>query len=196
MMFATRKGVRSCTKHPIAKYLSYKKLSNNLKVFLSNISNMHVPKTIPDALGDLDWKLAVKEKMNALKKNATWENVELSRGKTTVGCKWVFTIKCKANGSIERYKEKLVAKEFTQIYDIDYQETFALVAKINFIWVLLSLVVAQDWPLHQLDVKNAFLNGDLEEEVYMDLPLGFEKSLGTNKVCSLKKSLYDLKPVF
>ena len=119
--------------------------------------------------------------------------MELPRGKTTVGCKWVFTIKYKADGSIGRYRARLVTKGFIQTYGIDYQETFAPVAKINSIQVLLSLVVAQDWPLHQLNVKNAFLNGNLEEEVYMDLPPGFEKSLGTNKVCSLKKSLYGLK---
>jgi len=96
--------------------------------------------------------------MNALKKNGTWEIVELLRGKTTVGCKWVFSVKCKADGSIERYKARLVAKGFTQTYGIDYQKTFTLVAKINSIRVRLSLAVAQDWPLHQLDVKNAFLN--------------------------------------
>ena len=84
---ATRKWVRSCTKHPIAKYLSHHKLSNHHKAFLSNIYNLHVPRTIQDALGDPDWKLAVKEEMNALEKNGTWEIVELPRGKTTVGCK-------------------------------------------------------------------------------------------------------------
>ena len=110
-----------------------------------------------------------------------------------MGCKWVFTIKCKADGSIERYKARVEPKGFTQTYGIDYQETFAPVAKINSIRVLLSLAVNSDWPLHQLDIKNAFLNGDLEEEVFMSLPPGFEKKLGVNKVCRLKKSLYGLK---
>ena len=108
-----------------------------------------------------------------------------------MGCKWVFTIKCKPDGSIERYKARLVTKGFTQTYGIDYQETFAPVAKINSIWILLCLAVHFNWPLHQLDVKNAFLNGDLEEEVLMDLPLGFEEKL-EKKVCRLKKSLYGL----
>jgi hypothetical protein len=76
-------------------------------------------------------------------------------------------VKYRADGSIERYKARLVAKGFTQTYEIDYQETFALIAKINSIRVLLSLVVNSNWPLHQLDVKNAFLNGDLEEEVFI-----------------------------
>ena len=141
--------------------------------------------------------------MNAFLKNRTWEIVDLPKEKKTVGCKWVFTIKCKPDGSIERYKARLVAKGFTQTYGIDYQETFAPIAKINSIWILLSLAIHFSWPLHQLEVKkslllnqvaedDAFLNGDLEEEVLMDLPLGFEEKL-EKKVCRLKKSLYGLE---
>lgn len=86
-----------------------------------------------------------------------------------------------------------MAKGFTQTYGIDYQETFVPVAKINSIRVLLSLAVNSNWPLYQLDVKNAFLNGNLEEEVFMCLPPGFEKLFGQDKVCKLKRSLYGLK---
>ena len=101
--------------------------------------------------------------------------MNLPRGKKPVGCKWIFTVKYKADGTVERYKARLVAKGFTQTYGIDYTETFAPVAKLNTIRVLLSLAANLDWPLHQFDIKNPFLNGELEEEVFMMLPLGFCK---------------------
>lgn len=131
--------------------------------------------------------------MKALEKNQTWELCDLPSGKKPVGCKWVFTVKTKADGSIERFKARLVAKGFTQSYDIDYLETFAPMAKLNSIRVLLSLAANLDWPLYQLDVKNAFLNGNLEEEVYMEVPLGTESAANRGKVCRLKRSLYGLK---
>ncbi|GMP81639.1 hypothetical protein CsSME_00036279 [Camellia sinensis var. sinensis] len=190
---AIRKGVRNCIKHPIANYLSYQRLSKNHRAFTSRISHLFVPRNIQEALDDPNWKLAVMEEMNALRRSGTWEIVDLPKDKKTVGCKWVFTIKCNADGSVERYKARLVAKGFTQTYGIDYQETFAPVAKINSIRVLLSLAVNSDWPLHQLDIKNAFLNGDLEEEVFMSLLPGFEQRLGSDRVCRLNKSLYGLK---
>lgn len=133
----------------------------------------------------------MSEEMRALEKNKTWEIVELPKGKKPVGCKWVFTVKYNAGGTLERYKARLVAKGYTQTYGIDYQETFAPVAKMNTIRVLLSLATNLDWPLQQFDVKNAFLHGDLEEEVYMEMPPGLEGN--ASEVCKLRKALYGLK---
>lgn len=152
-----------------------------------------VPRTIQEALSDPNWKLAVKEEMDALNKNNTWSIIDLPQDKNAVGCKWVFIVKCKADGSVERYKAILVAKGFTETHGIDYQETFALVSKINSIGILLSLAVNFNWTLYQYDVKNAFLYGELHEEVYMSLLPGFETNLARNKVCRLRKSLYGLK---
>ncbi|RVW53975.1 Retrovirus-related Pol polyprotein from transposon RE1 [Vitis vinifera] len=146
----------------------------------------------PKALTKREWKDAMREEMGALEKNKTWEIVERPKGKNIVDCKWIFTLKYKADGSLERHKARLVAKGYTQTYGVDYQETFAPVAKMNTVRILLSLVAHYNWQLLQYDVKNAFLHGDLDEEIYMNIAPGFEENTG-NKVCKLKKALYGLK---
>ncbi|RVW56514.1 Retrovirus-related Pol polyprotein from transposon TNT 1-94 [Vitis vinifera] len=167
---ALRKGVRRCTDHPIGNYVTYEGLSPSYRAFATSLDDTQVPNTIQEALKISEWKKAVQDEIDALEKNGTWTITDLPVGKRPVGCKWIFTIKYKADGSVERFKARLVARG-----------------------ILLSLAVNQDWCLQQLDIKNAFLNGDLEEEVYMKIPPGFEESMAKNQVCKLQKSLYGLK---
>ena len=108
-------------------------------MFLSNLSKVNLPRSIDKAMKISDWREAVFEEMKALKKNGTWEICSLPKGVVPVGCKWVFTVKHKSDGTVERFKARLVAKGYIQTYRIDSLETFALVAKMNTIRVLLSL---------------------------------------------------------
>jgi Reverse transcriptase (RNA-dependent DNA polymerase) len=113
----------------------------------------------------------------------------LPPGKKAVGCKWVFTVKQNPEGRVERYKARLMAKGDSQTYDIDYDETFAPVAKMSTIRTLVSLVANEGWKYHQLDVKNVFLHGDLLEKVYMKIPLKFGTNQTVGKVIS-SRNLY------
>ncbi|CAL2251991.1 unnamed protein product [Prunus armeniaca] len=180
------------SKYPIANHVSTEKLSEPLKTFVRQLSAIHIPTKVSEALKDPKWVKVIKDEMKALEKNQTWTLETIPRGKKTIKCKWVFTIKHNADGSIERYKTRLVAKGYTQTYGIDYEETFAPVAKLNTVRVLLSLAANLDWPLHQFDVKNAFLHGELTEEVYMDVPPEYNTT-HTRTVCKLRKALYGLK---
>ncbi|RDX95939.1 hypothetical protein CR513_21462, partial [Mucuna pruriens] len=120
--------------------------------------------------------------MKALEKNSNWDIVDRPKDKRVVGCRWIYTIKCKPDGTLERYKARLVAKGYTQTYGIDYEETFSLVAKMNMVRVVISLVAHFGWNLQQFDVKNSFLHGDLEKEVYMEIPLGLYSQSEKNKI--------------
>ncbi|GJR49992.1 putative RNA-directed DNA polymerase [Tanacetum coccineum] len=180
------------SRYPIAN-IAKGNLSEEAKAFALSMYSDEIPANTEQALKSKHWKDAMEEEIKALIKNNTWEKRVLPPGKKTVGCRWVFTIKYKPDGTIERYKARLVAKGHTQTYGIDYSETFSPVAKINTIRVLISIAANKGWPLHQFDVKNAFLHGELKEEIYMEAPRGFTDSFGEREVCLLKKSLYGLK---
>ena len=109
----------------------------------------------------------MKNELDVFSKNHNWDLVTLPPRKSVVGCKWIYKIKTRSDGSIEHYKARLVAKGFTQEYGIDYEETFAPVTRISSVRALLAVATASKLDLFQMDVKNAFLSGDLSEEVYM-----------------------------
>ncbi|CAM8882810.1 unnamed protein product [Rhodiola kirilowii] len=117
----------------------------------------------------------MNKEISALEANNTWVITDLPADKTLVDCKWAYKLKFKSDGSLERYKARLVARGFTQVEGLDYHETFAPVAKMTTIRCMLAVATAKHWPIYQLDVDNAFLHGSLDEEVYMKLHVGFYK---------------------
>jgi histone deacetylase 1/2 len=151
------------------------------------------PSSVEEALGDEKWVMAMNNEHTALLKNKTWHLVPPPKGKNIIGCKWVYKIKRKADGSIDQYKAQLVAKGYKQRYGIDYEDTFSPVVKAATIRLILSIVVSKGWSLRQLDVQNAFLHGVLEEEVYMHQPPGYKDSKHPSYVCKLDKAIYGLK---
>jgi hypothetical protein len=139
------------------------------------------------------WREAVNDEMDSILSNNTWVLVDLPPDSNTIGCKWVFRRKYRTDRIIQTFKARLVAKGFRQREGIDYFDTYALVARITSIRVLIALVSIYKLVVHQMDVKIAFLNGNLDEEVYMDQPEGFVLLGNEKKVCKLVKSLYGLK---
>ncbi|WKA10976.1 hypothetical protein VitviT2T_028515 [Vitis vinifera] len=133
------------------------------------------------------------EEIRALEDNHTWKLVDLPQGNKVVGCKWVFAVKVNPNGSMVRLKVRLVARGYAQTYEVDYSNTFSPVAKLTSVRLFISIVAPQQWMIHQLDIKNAFLHDDLEKEVYMEQPPGFVAQMEYEKVCCLEKALYGLK---
>ncbi|KAD3336139.1 hypothetical protein E3N88_31658 [Mikania micrantha] len=182
----------SSTVYPLANYVSYEKFSDSHKDYLAAITKGCEPKRFFQAMQDVKWRKAMQREIEALEQNETWTLEELPEGKHVIDSKWVYKIKYKPNGDIERYKARLIAKGFTQVEGIDYHDTFAPVAKLVTVRCLLSIAVKRDWILHQLDVNNVFLHGELKEDVYMKIPQGFSERNETS-VCKLKKSLYGLK---
>jgi hypothetical protein len=180
------------TKYPLSFVLSYHKLSNAHLRFSLSVASVFEPQFYHQAVKSHHWRQAMQDEIAALEENNTWILVDLPPNKKPIGCRWVYKVKLKSDGQVERYKARLVAKGYTQCEGLDYHETFSPVAKLTSVRLLLALVAAKHWFLHQLDVNNAFLHGTLDEEVYMTLPPGFANK-GESKVCKLTKFLYGLK---
>jgi hypothetical protein len=189
--------------HPTRRSTRKRYPSFKLRTALSaRVQDLMEPSSYKDAMKSqysVQWKAATKEELDALDRNRTWDLVDkdslLRSGKRLIGCKWVYKLKRNASGS-KRFKARLVIKGYEQEYGIDYQETFAPVAKFVSIRILFALAAQFDWEIDQLDVITAFLNPSLDEEVYMELPEGINiasASGGIQLVCKLRKALYGLK---
>jgi len=143
--------------------------------FVAQIGSITEPKSYSEAVIHPEWQKAMASELQALQANSTWTLTTLPTGKIPIGCRWVYKVKLRSDGSIERHKARLVAKGFTQLEGIDYQDTFSPTAKIISVRCLLALAAARGWSLHQMDVNNAFLHGDLAEEIYMSPPPGLQR---------------------
>ncbi|CAL1397253.1 unnamed protein product [Linum trigynum] len=180
--------------HPLSNVIHYDSLEPSHRKFLLSISSYKEPATYKEAVLSPEWNAAMEIEKQALEKNHTWDIVEKPEGVTLVGNKWIYKQKFLSTGIIERHKARLVAKGYTQQEGVDYQDTFAPVVKMTTIRLFLAIAASQRWHIHQLDINNAFLHGELEEDVYMKLPDGYIAPPGfTTPVCKLRKSLYGLK---
>jgi transposase InsO family protein len=199
MLSGLRDRLQSGPRDPAPSTVSYFALA-----VLSGIANSTMDTTTLDPCSYYEatssplrksWQAAMDIEMASLKKAGTYILTPLPADRQAIGCKWVYKTKRGADGQITKYKARLVAKGYAQRYGVDYEETYAPVARYTSIRALLALAAHHDWELHQMDVKSAYLNGDLEEDIYMQQPEGYEQ-IGDNQqqlVCKLIKSLYGLK---
>jgi hypothetical protein len=178
--------------YPINHFHSLNSLSPSHQKFALAVTNTSKPASYNEASKCDCWVKAMDSELNALEHNKTWIFVDPPPNVKPIGSKWVYKVKHKADGSIERYKARLVAKGYNQVEGLDFFDTFSPVAKITTVRTLLAIASINSWHLHQLDVNNAFLHGDLSEDVYMSVPQGVI-SPKPNQVCKLLKSLYGLK---
>jgi hypothetical protein len=165
----------------------------NLSISHSDHTISPIPKNPRLALSDPNWKSAMQSEFDALIRNKTWDLVPRPCDANLIRCMWIFRHKKNSDGSFERYKARLVGDGRSQVAGVDCDETFSPVVKPATIRTVLTIALSKSWPIHQLDVQNAFLRGDLNETVYMHQPLGFRDFHLPDYVCRLKKSLYGLK---
>jgi hypothetical protein len=178
--------------YPISDYHSFSHLSKTHHAYTLSVTHTLEPQSYSEACKQECWQRAMNAELEALAKTGTWVIVDLPPQVKPIGSKWVYKVKYKADGTVERHKARLVAKGYNQVEGLDYFDTFSPVAKLTTVRILLALASIKQWNLHQLDVNNAFLHGDLEEDVYMTILDGVT-STKPGQVCKLLKSLYGLK---
>ena len=179
--------------YDVSNYLDYSHLGPTFKSFVMVVnSTPSNPTSFHQAMQYPEWRAVMDKEIEALDVTNAWSLVPLPPGKSPIGCKWVYKVKYLLDGSIERYKARLVVKGFTQKFGLGYSETFFLVVKFVSVRIVLTLAAVKGWFLHQMDVNNALLHDNLNEDVYMCLPPGFHSNW-ENVVCKLNKSLYGLK---
>lgn len=164
-------------------------------LFILLLSLSPIPSNPKSTLLDQNWNSAMTNEFNALLKQNTWDLVPRPRDTNIIGCDWIFRHKFNYDGSLERYKAHLVVNGKSQAVGVDYDETFSSVVNPTTIRTVLSIALSHQWPIHQLDVKNAFLHGNLKETVYIHQPPDFVNPSFPGYVCKLRKSLYGLKQV-
>ena len=158
-------------------------------VFLSQTK----PRDIHEVLKDESWIYVMQEELEQIERNQVWTLISKPIDQNVVGTRWVFKNKLNADGKIVRNKVRLVAKGYIQEFSVDFEESYAPVVRLEAVRLLLAYAASRKIKLYQMDVKSAFLNGYVNEEVYVDQPLGFEDTSHFNHVFKLKKALYDLK---
>ncbi|KAL0387365.1 UNVERIFIED_CONTAM: Retrovirus-related Pol polyprotein from transposon RE2 [Sesamum radiatum] len=151
------------------------------------------PENFETAVKHKVWVQAMEEEIKMIEKNNTWELTNRPKDKEVIGVKWIYKTKLNADGSIQKHKARLVAKGYSQLPGIDYTETFAPVARLDTIRALIAIAANKKWKIYQMDVKSAFLNGYIDEEIYVEQPQGFIAKGSEEKVLRLKKALYGLK---
>ena len=152
------------------------------------------PKSLKEAMSSPEWpewEKAIQTELETLKHMGTWELVDAPNNRKPIMNKWVFVRKYDKDGILQKYKARLVARGFSQMPGMDYNETFSPVVRLETILAILALAVAEDWEIQQMDIKGAYLNNKLKEDIYMDQPQGYND--GTSRVCHLIKALYGLK---
>ena len=186
--------------HSINQCLAYDKFQPSYRHFLANITKVPEPHSYTQAVTSPEWCTAMNAVFAAMEANQTWKIVPLPADKQTVGCKWIYRVKYLPDGQVDRYKARLVAKGFTQTEGVDFFDTFAPVAKMTTFRVVLALAAIYNWPLKQLYVTNAFLHGILHEEVFMDIPPGYQIPAAVQLqfpncklVCQLLQTIYGLR---